>query len=175
MCGGNGNPPPTRTPPGRPVIITLTVSAKSLADATVPPLIPTSTVIDANCSIFDDKPGRPPYTGPREDFTSDVYIGNRVTWRGVTADPNGIDSGYSIAIQSIVYEPKPDDPNDVSFFTSPLTGQPGRTGDATTLITDDTALDGKHDIYTLNFFIYAPGNNTPFGPYPIDPKLRGNN
>lgn len=173
MCGGNSNPP--RTPPGRPVIITLTVSAKSLADATVPPLIPTSAVIDANCSIFDDKPGRPPYTGTREDFSSDVYIGNRVTWKGVTADHNGVDSGYSIAIQSIVYEPKAGDPNDVSFFPSPLAGGNGRSADATTLITDNAALDGKHDIYTVNFLIYAPGNNTPFGPYPIDPKLRGNN
>lgn len=164
MCGGNGD-----QPTGRPVIITLTVQAKSLSEATEPPII----IIDDYCSIFDDTPGRPPYTGTREDFTSDVYIGNRVTWRGVTADPNGVDRGYSVAIQSIVYEPKADDPNDVSFFPSPLAGQPGRTGDATTLINNDAALDGKHDIYTINFLIYAPGNNTPFGPYPIDPKLRG--
>ncbi len=168
MCGGNGN-----QPTGRPVVITLTVSAKGLSDATEPPLIPTSAVIDQYCSIFDDTPGRPPYTGTREDFTSDVYIGNRVTWRGVTADPNGVDSGYSIAIQSIVYEPKTDVPNDVSFFPSPLAGGNGRSADATTLISDDSALVGKLDIYTINFLIYAPGNNTPFGPYPIDPKLSG--
>ena len=171
MSGGNGNPPPAI---GRPVIITLTVSAKGLSDIPPPPTIPSSAVIDEYCTIFDDTPGRPPYTGPREDFSSDVYIGNRVTWKGVTKFPNGVDSGYSIAMHSIVYEPKASDPNDVSFFPSPLAGQPGRTGDATTLINDDTALVGKHDIYTINFYIYAPGNNTPFGPYPIDPKLQGN-
>lgn len=164
MSGGNNNPP------GRPVVIKLTVSASNLAAISNP----NSLQISANCWLFDDKPGRPPYVGTNEDFTSDVYLGKEVTWRGVTSDPNGADRGYSIAIYSIVYEPNSSDPNDVSFFPSPLMGKPGRTGDASTTIPNDSNIVSKHDIYRINFYIYKPGDNNPLGPYPIDPKLQGN-
>ncbi len=155
---------------GRPVIITLTVSASSLyaiVDAT-------TAQIDANCSIFDDTPGRPPYTGTNEAFTSQVNIGNTVKWQGQTKFPNGADRGYAVSIVSVEYEADPNDPNDVSFFPSPLAGTPlnGRTSDASTTITNNSALVGKHDVYKINFRVYATGQNNK--PYSIDPKLQAN-
>ena len=150
---------------GRPVEIKLTVEASSLYGITT---TATQAEIDARCSIFDDTPERPPYTGTNEDFTSDVYVGNTVKWKGQT---NGDDSGYAVAITSVVYEPDTEDPDDVTFFTSPLAGQPTNGRNSTASATISQGVDGKHDVYTINFRVYSTGQN--YKDFSIDPKLSG--
>ena len=158
-----------------PIKITLTVEAASLYGANLSPNVP-STTIDNACTLKDDNPNDPGSspTGKIEDFTSQVYIDNNVTWVGEVKDKNGVDKGYSVAIDSIVYEPKDDDKN--FFSDTTINGSGGRSGNVIAKVNKDNSLIGKLDIYRINFSIYPPGsgNSNARGPFPIDPKLQGN-
>lgn len=120
--------------------------------------------VNAQCHLSDTNLGSTPNTP--ENFTSTVYTTKKVTWDGATKE-----NGYSIAITSIVYEDKG---TDVNFFDSNrLNGTGGKNSQVKDKeVKDDDKLDGKTDIYTINFLVY--NGNTPSGPLHIDPKLRGN-
>lgn len=143
---------------GKKVTITLNVNASALYAL----VNPTQSQIDNCCSLSDDNAGSSP-NQKIEDFESTVYINNDVKWQGET-----VDSGYSVAITSIVYEPNVN--NDVDFFDSPtINGTGGRTGNVTAKVKNDPNLLNKLDVYTINFSVYASGNNSK--PFHIDPKL----
>lgn len=147
---------------GKPVFITLTVQANALYAIDYP----TGPQVD-NCSTLSDDNNGSSGNGVIDNFQSNVYANNTVTWSGVTADPNGVDRGYNIAITQIS--------NNSSFFPgNPLTGTPGRSGNVSATANGNIA--GQNDTYTIYFTIYPPGNGTPKSAgLTIDPKLQGNN
>ena len=143
---------------GKKVTITLTVNASALWALTNP----NQTQIDAECSLSDDNSGSS--SSNIENFESEVYINNDVKWQGETND-----SGYSVAITSIVYEAGVN--NDVNFFdNTTINGTGGRTGNVTAKVKNDSNLLNKLDVYTINFSIYNSGNSSK--PFSIDPKLK---
>lgn len=146
----------------KPVVITLTVTnAETLYNYDNP----SQAQVEALCTLADDNGGSSP-DGNIEHFTSDVYISRNVKWQGETPT-----SGYTVAITEIVYEPNPNDPNDVNFFTS-FTSSGGRSANINANVQDLDTLDGKHDVYTIKFSVYKSGND--WKPFQIDPKLRAN-
>lgn len=159
----------------KPVKIKLTVSADNLYNTISSGQMPKST-IDANCWMSDDNNGSSP-NGKIEDFTSQVYLDKDVIWNGAVKFPKGADKGYDIGINSVVYESSSTDPSDVDFFDdTTIAGKPaGKNATVTAKVKNNSGLVGKHDVYRINFSIYPPDSKNPVhGPYPIDPKLRGN-
>jgi len=158
MCGGNNNPTP---PIGRPITITLTVNASALYNADPQPT--TQTELDTYCSLSDDntvlRGGRIPPNGTLNDYTTQVYSANTVSWVGV----NNGDAGYRVLIDSISNNP--------TFFAS---DPPGNSGRVTAALKD--GINGLIDTYTIGFTIDAPGSQelNPPKSYPLDPKLQGN-
>ena len=145
---------------GKKVEIVLTVQASSLYTMNNP----SPTDIDLKCSLSDDNSGSSS-NGTLMDFLSQVYINQDVKWKGLTND-----QGYSVAIDSIVFE---SEPNDVNFFdTLTIHGTGGRSGNATAKVKNDSNLIHKRDKYTLNFSIYTDGNSSKS--FQIDPKLAAN-
>ncbi|WP_310377608.1 hypothetical protein [Flavobacterium sp.] len=141
----------------KPVVITLNVQANRLYGIQNP----TQSDVDNCCSLNDDNNGNSP-NGTIESFTSIVYINNNVKWVGATND-----SGYTVAITSIVYEP---DSTDVNFFDwQTLNGSGGRSGNVNANVRNDNNLLNQHDVYTIFFRVYSSG--TDFKTYSIDPKL----
>lgn len=148
MCGG----PPAKK--GKPVTITLTVNAEDLFNANPQPLSNNQGELDTYCSLSDDNLGKIPPGQTLNDFTSEVFAGNTVTWKGVSANP-----GYRVLIDSIS--------NNTNFFAS---DPPGNDGKVTATLKD--GIDGVLDTYTIKFSIDSPGNE-PAKSYPLDPKLSG--
>jgi len=147
----------------QPVVITLNVTnAETLFNL----VNPTQAQIEALCILSDDNSGSSPNNNI-EDFTSTVFINNNVKWQGTTDTPPR--DGYTVAINSIVYEPDSNDPTDVNFFDT-LASSGGRSANVNGNVRNDEVLRGKHDVYTINFSVYNSGNN--FKPLHIDPKLR---
>jgi hypothetical protein len=145
---------------GKKVEITLNVQASSLYGMSNP----SQSDIDGKCSLSDDNSGSSP-NGTLEDFLSNVYLNQDVKWKGVTSD-----QGYSVAIDSIVYERQS---NDVNFFdTTTISGTGGRSGNVTAKVKNDSNLVNQIDKYTINFTVYQDGNSS--SPYSIDPKLAAN-
>ena len=145
---------------GKKVEIVLTVQASSLYAMSNP----SPTDIDLKCSLSDDNSGSSS-NGTLMNFLSKVYLNQDVKWKGVTND-----QGYSVAIDSIVFEPES---SDVNFFdTSTIHGTGGRSGNATAKVKNDSNLIDKHDKYTLNFSVYANGNSSKS--FQIAPKLAAN-
>lgn len=141
----------------KPVVITLTVQTANLYGIDTP----SQTEVDSCCRLSDDNSGSSP-NGTLEDFQSNVFINNNVKWLGVSADP-----GYSVAIDSIVYESKS---NDVNFFdNATISGSGGRSGNASANVKNDPNLVNQLDIYTVNFSVYSSG--TSYKAFSIDPKL----
>lgn len=141
----------------KPVVITLTVQTNNLYGMNTP----SQTQVDGCCTLSDDNSGSSS-NGTLEDFQSNVFINNNVRWVGVSSD-----SGYSVAIDSIVYEPES---NDVNFFdNSTINGTGGRSGNVSANVKNDPNLVNKLDIYTINFSVYNSGNSSKA--FSIDPKL----
>ena len=141
---------------GKPVTITLTVNASSLFNANPQPKNETELV--TYCGLSDNNCGQiPPGKTTLNNFLSQVYNSNTVTWVG----DNGGSNGYRVLITGITNNP--------SFFASEPNGNSGRV---TTTLKDDVA--GIDDTYTISFSVDPPGNGDP-KKYTIDPKLRGNN
>lgn len=142
------------------VVIALTVQANSLYEMNNP----SQTDVEIKCSLSDDNSGSAS-NGTLEDFLSQVYINQDVKWKGLTND-----QGYSVAIDSIVYEPES---SDVNFFdTSTILGTKGRSGSVTAKVKNDSNLVHKLDKYTINFSVYANGDSSKS--FQIDPKLAAN-
>ncbi|MNE12953.1 hypothetical protein D3C80_1057760 [compost metagenome] len=145
---------------GKKVEITLNVQASSLYGMSNP----SQSDIDGKCSLSDDNSGSSP-NGTLEDFLSNVYINQDVKWKGLT-----VDQGYSVAIDSIVYERQS---NDVNFFdTTTIGGTGGRSGNVTAKVKNDSSLANQIDQYTINFSVYDDGNSSKS--FSIDPKLAAN-
>ncbi|MNX73020.1 hypothetical protein D3C86_1043970 [compost metagenome] len=145
---------------GKKVEITLNVQASSLYGMSNP----SQSDIDGKCSLSDDNSGSSP-NGTLEDFLSNVYINQDVKWKGLT-----VDLGYSVAIDSIVYERQS---NDVNFFdTTTIGGTGGRSGNVTAKVKNDSSLVNQIDQYTINFSVYDGGNSSKS--FSIDPKLAAN-
>jgi len=145
---------------GKKVVIALTVQANSLYTMNNP----SPADINAKCSLSDDNSGRSA-NGTLEDFKSNVYINQDVKWIGLTTD-----AGFSVSIDSIVYEPNF---SDVNFFdSSTIKGTGGRSGNSTAKVKDDSNLLKKIDKYSIYFSIYANANT--FKSFQIDPKLAAN-
>ncbi|MET0759583.1 MAG: hypothetical protein ABWZ56_04130 [Flavobacterium sp.] len=141
----------------KPVVITLTVQAATLYGMNAP----SQSQVDGCCTLSDDNSGSSS-NGTPEDFKSYVFINNNVKWVGVSSD-----SGYSVAIDSIVYESRS---NDVNFFDNvTINGTGGRSGNASANVKNDPNLVNQLDIYTINFSVYNSGNL--FKMFSIDPKL----
>ena len=142
----------------KPVKITLTVNAEALYNANPQPLTNNQAELDTYCSLEDDNLGKVPPGLTLNDFTSDVYNGNTVTWNGKSGDVQG----YRVLIDSISNNP--------NFFAS---DPPGQNGTVTATLNSGVA-PGTVDTYTINFTIDPPGNETPRS-YSLDPKLKMNN
>lgn len=142
--------PPAVT--GKPVTITLTVNAADLFNANPQPT--SQTALDAYCSLSDDNLGSIPPGKTLNEFTSEVFDGKTVTWRGASSSP-----GYRVLIDSIT--------NNTSFFSS---DPPGNNGVVTATVRTDVSPDTE-DTYTITFTIDSPGNESP-KTYALDPKLR---
>ena len=164
MCGPSPPPPPPPTPPpppppsGKPVIITLTVSAKDLYNLSPQPLTNNQGELDSYCSLSDDNttnPGQIPPGGNLNDYTSTVYAGKTVTWVGANSE----NDGYRVLINSISNNP--------AFFASDPPGQSGRV-----TATLQNNINGVEDTYTIFFTIDPPGNESALS-YQLDPKLSG--
>lgn len=141
----------------KPVVISLTVQAAALYGM----VSPTPSQVNNCCSLSDDNSGNSP-NGTLEHFKSFVFINNNVRWVGVTND-----QGYSVAINSIVYEHLPDG---VNFFDNAvIDGSGGRSGNVSSNVKNDPSLAGKFDKYAINFSVYSSGNS--YKAFNIDPKL----
>jgi hypothetical protein len=139
------------------VVITLTVKTASLYGMSAP----SQSQVNSCCTLSDDNLGSSS-NGTLEDFKSKVFINNNVRWIGVSSD-----SGYSVAIDSLVYESKS---NDVNFFeNATINGTGGRSGNASANVKNDPNLVNELDIYTINFSVYNFGNL--YKSFSIDPKL----
>ena len=139
------------------VVITLTVKTASLYGMSAP----SQSQVNSCCTLSDDNLGSSS-NGTLEDFKSKVFINNNVRWIGVSSD-----SGYSVAIDSLVYESKS---NDVNFFeNATINGTDGRSGNASANVKNDPNLVNELDIYTINFSVYNFGNL--YKSFSIDPKL----
>ena len=139
------------------VVITLTVKTASLYGMSAP----SQSQVNSCCTLSDDNLGSSS-NGTLEDFKSKVFINNNVRWVGVSSD-----SGYSVAIDSLVYESKS---NDVNFFeNATINGTGGRSGNASANVKNDPNLVNELDIYTINFSVYNFGNL--YKSFSIDPKL----
>ena len=90
-----------------------------------------------------------------------IFINNNVKWQGTTDTPPR--DGYTVAINSIVYEPDSNDPTDVNFFDT-LASSGGRSANVNGNVRNDEVLRGKHDVYTINFSVYNSGNNFNYDP-----------
>lgn len=141
----------------KPVVITLTVQAATLYGLNAP----SQSQVDNCCTLSDNNSGSS-QNGTLEDFKSFVFINNNVRWVGVSED-----SGYSVAIDSIVYKSKS---NNVNFFdNATIYGSGGRSGNASANVKNDPNLVNQLDIYNINFSVYDSGNL--FKSFNIDPKL----
>jgi len=145
---------------GTKVTITLTVEASSLYKMKNP--IPSE--VESKCTLSDNNGGKSP-NGNIKDFTSEVYIDNEVHWIGISKD-----SGYTIAITSIVYK---DIKGSVNFFDKKtLNGSSNRDSEIQHKVMNDSKLVGNTDIYIINFSVFATATDSK--PFTIDPKLKGN-
>ncbi|HKO76161.1 MAG TPA: hypothetical protein VJU52_03035, partial [Flavobacterium sp.] len=145
------------------VIIELNAEAKKLYSLNEP----SQKSVDKECALRDNNNGKSP-NGKIEDFISNVHLNKRVIWVGDTKD-----EGYTVSIDSIVYLPNPNDPDDLDFFhTKNVSGTGGSTGIVTAIVKNDKRLVSKQDIYTVNFSIYENGLFPKC--FHIDPKLAGN-
>ena len=144
--------------------ITLTIANASGLYALAQPVL--QTVTDSFC-VLSDSNGAVSQVGDIENFQSTALVNQDLSWEGATWS-----RGYSVAIDTIVYEPNKD--NDVNFFNSnqlppPPRGPVSRNENVQAKIKNDDSLKGKLDVYTINFRIYQ--SPTQWKAYSIDPKL----
>lgn len=151
---------------GNKIKITLTVANASGLYALAQPV--PQTVLESFCELSDDNNGSSPNGGGIEQFESTASIDKDVTWQGVTSS-----QGYTIAIDTIVYEPNVN--NDVDFFDTaqlppPPRGPVSRNEDVTAKVKNDESLKGRIDVYKINFRIYQSSRH--WKAYSIDPRLK---
>ena len=151
---------------GKKVKISLVIEAFALYEIANPPQV----IVDSLTFLSDDNGGKSS-TGANEDFQSTVYIDSEVKWIGDTMFPKAADKDYKISIDSIVYEPKDDDSD--FFDKSTINANSDDKTTVTAKTKNDQSLEGKEDIYTINFSIHPPSKKIGTSKsYHIDPKLK---
>lgn len=148
----------------QPVNITLTVRASDLYTANPQPA--NQTALDGYCTLIDNNNGRivpPPgsSSGTLQDFTSQVYHNQLVTWL-ITNSQGG---PYQVKITSI------NNDSDPPFFSPNPISAP-QNGAAS--VNGTPLVSSGEDTYTINFTVTdtRPGGTTKN--YSLDPKLGGN-
>ena len=144
---------------GQKVTITLTVEANLLYDMTNP----IQEEVDKKSRLKDDNLGCAP-GGKIKDFQSSVFINNDVMWEGKTNDPDGLDKGLSVNIESIVMKGGTN-----IFGIDPLLGSGGRV---VAKVINDSKLNRQIYEYKIKFRINKPDCDPKF--FTIDPKLMCN-
>lgn len=130
-------------------------------------LPPTDANIDALTVLTDDEGYECQYGAKNMDFETIVYHDKDVIWDITTADPNGEDHDYTVALVSVEHK---DIPNNAHFFGSgPLF--PSEDGTIKGQILDNPDTPELEDIYNINFTIK---HNSITRAFPLDPKLRVN-
>lgn len=137
------------------VVITLNVEAATLAGLNCP----SQDQVDETCTISDNNEGSTP--NKPEEFESTVFKDKRVEWQG-----NSYDSGYQVAITSIVYE------GGTQMFKNPppFYGNGTNTSTIDEKLANNSNFEGDTEVYTINFSI--SNNMKTWGPFKIDPKLK---
>ncbi|CAN1554403.1 hypothetical protein MCETHM1_02318 [Flavobacteriaceae bacterium] len=145
------------------VQIVLTVDASSLYQMSNP----SQEEIDTMATLSDDNDGVSD-NGKVQDFLSNVYLGRNVEWIGSTTD-----TGYSIAIDRIVYDFDLNDPNDKCFLEDDTTilGTGGCHSKVVATIKDQLDMAQTLNIYKIEFSVHY---NNSSKTYLIDPKLLSN-
>lgn len=130
----------------------------------------TDSEIDECTSLMDDTGFGNAFGEPNKDFETIVFMNKKICWSIETADPNGEDRNYSVALTAVVHKPNPGNPQ---FFTKdPLTVNPG-TGKVCGTIAKDPDLPEKDDSYTIEFNIeYNSPNGSTIMAIDLDPKLQ---
>jgi hypothetical protein len=145
------------------VQIVLTVNASSLYQMSNP----SQEEIDTMTTLSDDNDGVSD-NGKVQDFLSNVYLGRSVEWIGSTTD-----TGYSIAIDRIVYDFDLNDPLDKCFLEDDTTilGTGGCHSKVVATIKDQLDMAETLNIYKIEFSVHY---NNIAKKYLIDPKLISN-
>ena len=148
---------------GKNVQIVLNVQASNLYNM----VSATQDEIHDKCVLEDDNDGVAE-NGKVQDFLSNVYLGNNVEWVGATTD-----SGYSVAIDRIVYDFDLNDPNDKCFLEDDVTiaGSGGCHSKVVATIKDQIEMAKTLNIYKIEFSVHY---NNVSKSYLIDPKLQAN-
>lgn len=130
---------------------------------------PLPPFINGKCRLKDNK--KESHPGSALDmFETDVYIDKVVEWEGKANDPNGVDKGYSVEIDNIVYVPTG---SDKDFFNRSIVC--GKNGHVIVKVKNDSNLVNQIDNYKINFsIVYPQGSKGVPKYYEIDPKLKGN-
>lgn len=145
------------------VQIVLTVDANSLYQMSNP----SQEEIDTVSTLSDDNDGVTE-NGKVQDFISNVYLGHNVEWIGSTTD-----SGYSVAIDRIVYDFDLNDPNDKCFLEDDITimGTGGHNSKVVATVKDQVEMAKTQNVYKIEFSIHYKNAAKS---YLIDPKLIAN-
>ncbi|MBT8284114.1 MAG: hypothetical protein HKO75_01930 [Flavobacteriaceae bacterium] len=144
---------------GKPVNITLSVRASALYNANPQPA--DQTALDTYCSLEDNNNGAIPPGKTLNDFTSQVYKDQLVTW---LINNSGTDN-YQVKILSVVNS------SDPPFF-NPSTISAPQGGAAS--VNGTCNVNSGSDTYTINFKVTLPGSKGGTKNYSLDPKLGGN-
>ena len=148
------------------VTVNLYVSAEDLFNIPEDPNTIPQGQLDAYCVLGDDnrilrggksQKGRVPKDGTLNDFVSQVYANDYVTW----IPHNIMRDGYKVEIESI---------QDNSGFFEPNDWVYHKNGSVTGHLKKN--IEGKEDTYTIYFNI-SRGSQSKKG-YHLDPKLGGN-
>ncbi len=144
---------------GKPVNITLSVGASALYNANPQPS--NQTELDTYCSLLDNNNGAIPPGETLNDFTSQVYLQQRVTW---LINNSGNDN-YQVKILSVVNSSTPP-------FFNPNTISAPQGGAAS--VNGTCNVSSGSDTYTINFRVTKPDPQGGSKDYSLDPKLGGN-
>ncbi len=145
--------------------ITLKVKASSLY--TMPPI---PIYVNPNTALIDDDGYANDYRDNNRDYTTGVYLGYNVTWNIELADPNGVDKGYSVILESISQERGLGNAN---FFGTPeIKSKDGGRTIVGTIVNLPPILD-MEDFYDIYFGISNNGGRS-YDYFPLDPRLKIN-
>jgi len=144
---------------GKPVNITLSVQAQDLYNAYPQPA--NQTQLDTYCALSDNNNGGIGQGGTLNDFTSQVYHNQLVTW----LIRNGQGGPYQVKIMSITNSSTPP-------FFSPNTISGGVNGAAS--VNGTPIVTSGEDTYNIHFRVTKTSQPSGHKDYPLDPKLGGN-
>lgn len=131
------------------------------------PLDPTEVNVDNNTELKDDKGSTCKYGDKKDNYKTEVFMYKKITWSIQSADPDGIDKGYTVALVSVSHKPIKGNPK--FFNRNPLLVK--NNGTVWGKISKNPRLPNKYESYDINFTIT---HNAIKNPFPLDPKLQIN-